>query len=148
MAPDDDRLTIRDATVDDGAACAAVYEPYVWETAITFETEPPGAREMAERIAAATEIHAWLVLEDDCRVCGFAYGGPFRTRAAYRWSCEVSVYLETGRRRTGAGRLPGDRLQIRRLARRILGPAAPVERGPAGGAGASQTVAPTRYPTP
>jgi L-amino acid N-acyltransferase YncA len=44
------------------------------------------------------------VLEDDGRVVGYAYGGPFKARAAYRWSCEVSVYLERGRRRTGGGR--------------------------------------------
>jgi phosphinothricin acetyltransferase len=37
-------------------------------------------------------------------VRGFAYGGPFTSREAYRWSCAVSVYLEPGRRRTGAGR--------------------------------------------
>ncbi len=61
---------------------------------------------MAERIAAAERTHAWLVLEnpDDSRVVGYAYAGPFKERAAYRWSCETSVYLELGRRRTGGGR--------------------------------------------
>jgi phosphinothricin acetyltransferase len=77
----------------------------VTDTAITFETEPPSAAEMAERIASATRTHAWLVLEDDGRVVGYAYGGPFHRRAAYRWACEVSIYLEIGRRRTGGGRL-------------------------------------------
>ena len=37
-------------------------------------------------------------------VVGYAYGGPFHARPAYRWACEVSVYLELGRRRTGGGR--------------------------------------------
>ena len=37
-------------------------------------------------------------------IVGYAYGGLFKSRAAYRWSCEVSVYLEVGRRRTGTGR--------------------------------------------
>jgi L-amino acid N-acyltransferase YncA len=60
---------------------------------------------MAERIAAATRTHAWLVLEDEGRVVAYAYGVPFHRRAAYRWACEVSVYVELGRRRTGAGRL-------------------------------------------
>src|ERR1700735_5938312 len=59
---------------------------------------------MAERIAAATPTHAWVVLEDDDRVVGYAYGGPHQKRAAYRFSCEVSVYVEQGRRRTGSGR--------------------------------------------
>jgi L-amino acid N-acyltransferase YncA len=95
---------VRDATVADAGACAAVYAPYVLGTAITFELEPPSAAEMARRIAAAQERHAWVVLEDDGRVAGYAYGGPYKERAAYRWSCEVSVYLEQGRRGGGAGR--------------------------------------------
>ena len=38
------------------------------------------------------------------RVVGYAYAGPYKDRAAYRWSCEVGVYLEMGRRRSGSGR--------------------------------------------
>jgi phosphinothricin acetyltransferase len=101
---------VRDATEDDAEACAAIYAPYVTDTAITFEYEPPSAAEMARRIAAAQRAHAWLVLEDSApdgrgRVVGYAYAVPFKERAAYRWSCEVSVYLEVGRRRSGSGRL-------------------------------------------
>jgi phosphinothricin acetyltransferase len=96
--------TVRDATARDAGACAAIYAPYVTDTAITFETEPPSPAEVAERIAAAQRTHAWLVLEDGDRVVGYAYGGRYKARAAYRWSCEVSVYLEPGRRRTGGGR--------------------------------------------
>jgi phosphinothricin acetyltransferase len=94
-------MRVRSATPADAAACAAIYAPYVTDTAISFETEPPSADELAGRIAAA---HEWLVLEDDGRVAGYAYASPFHPRAAYRWACEVSVYLERGRRRTGAGR--------------------------------------------
>jgi L-amino acid N-acyltransferase YncA len=97
-------LKIRDASDSDAEACAAIYAPYVTDTAISFEAEPPPPAEMAERIAAATRTHAWVVLEDEGRVVGYAYGGPFKSRAAYGWACEVSVYLERGRRRTGAGR--------------------------------------------
>jgi L-amino acid N-acyltransferase YncA len=95
---------VRDATAADAAACAVLYAPYVTDTVVTFETEPPTAEQMTERIAAAQRRHAWLVLEDDGDVVGYAYGGPYKERAAYRWSCEVSVYLERGRRRTGGGR--------------------------------------------
>jgi L-amino acid N-acyltransferase YncA len=96
---------IRDATTDDAAACAAIYAPYVTDTAITFELEPPGVDEMAARIAKAAATHAWLVLEDeDGAVAGYAYGGPFAPRAAYRWACEVSVYLDRDRRGAGGGR--------------------------------------------
>lgn len=95
---------LRDATPDDGAACASIYAPYVTGTAITFELEPPEPPEMGARIAAALAGHAWVVLENGERVVGYAYAGPYKARAAYRWSCEVSVYVEMGRRRTGAGR--------------------------------------------
>ncbi|GAA1406330.1 GNAT family N-acetyltransferase [Catellatospora coxensis] len=95
---------IRRATADDAAACAAIYAPYVTDTTITFETEPPTAAEMACRIEAANERHAWLVLEVDGEVVGYAYGTEHRTRAAYRWACDASIYLQPGRRRTGAGR--------------------------------------------
>jgi L-amino acid N-acyltransferase YncA len=94
---------VRDATAADAAACASIYARYVTDTAITFETEPPSAVEIAERIATASRTHAWLVLEDDGRVVAYAYAGTFNRRAAYRWSCEVSVYVEPGRHRTGAG---------------------------------------------
>ena len=87
-----------------GRACAEIYAPYVTDSAISFETDPPPPTEMAERIATAMRRHAWVVLEDEDRVVGYAYGGPFKSRAAYRWACEVSVYLERGRRRTGGGR--------------------------------------------
>jgi phosphinothricin acetyltransferase len=96
--------SVRAATVVDAEACAAIYAPYVLETAISFETEPPSAMEMAERIARALDTHAWVVLEEDDRVVGYAYGAPFHRRPSYRWSCEVSVYVERSRRRTGAGR--------------------------------------------
>jgi len=110
-------LKVRDASADDAEACAAIYAPYVTDTAISFETEPPKPAEMAERIAAAVRTHAWIVLEDAGRVVGYAYGGPYKSREAYRWSCEVSVYVERGRRRTGSGRVLYDAL-LARLAER------------------------------
>ncbi|MHB8233171.1 MAG: arsinothricin resistance N-acetyltransferase ArsN1 family B [Solirubrobacteraceae bacterium] len=95
---------VRPASAQDAQACAAIYAPYVRDTAITFETEPPSQEEMVRRIAACSESHAWLVLEQAGRVVGYAYGGRFAARPAYRWASEVSVYLEQGRRRTGGGR--------------------------------------------
>jgi L-amino acid N-acyltransferase YncA len=94
-------LTIREATPDDAEACAAIYAPYVRDTVISFETVPPDAAEMAARITASS---AWLMGDVDGRPVGFAYAGTFNPREAYQWACTVSVYLEPGRRRTGAGR--------------------------------------------
>lgn len=108
---------VRGASENDAEACAAIYAPYVTETAISLESDPPLPAEMAERIATAVRTHAWVVLEDEGRVVGYAYGGPFKSRVAYRWSCEVSVYLEWDRRPTGGGRALYDAL-FARLAQR------------------------------
>jgi L-amino acid N-acyltransferase YncA len=96
--------TIRDATPADAVACAQIYAPYVSDTVISFETVPPDADELLGRITDAQAHHAWLVLEEHREVVGSAYAHRFSGRAAYDWSCEVSIYLQSGRRRTGAGR--------------------------------------------
>lgn len=88
----------------DGAACAAIYAPFVQDSAVSFEAEPPSAEELAGRIARLSETHAWLIAEDDGVIVGFAYGCPHRERAAYRWATEVSVYVDAGRHGRGIGR--------------------------------------------
>lgn len=96
-------LIIRDATAADASGCAAIYAPYVEETTVSFEEEPPTATAMADRIAAAQERHAWLVAEREGQLLGYAYAGTFRTRSAYRHTCEVSVYVEREGRGSGVG---------------------------------------------
>ena len=96
-------LTIRDATKDDAAACAAIYGHFVRSTPATFELDPPTVEETGRRIASCQATHAWLVAENGDGVVGFAYGTRFAERPAYRWSCEVSVYLDPERLRAGTG---------------------------------------------
>jgi phosphinothricin acetyltransferase len=110
-------VIVRDATPEDAAACAAIYAPYVTGTVITFEEEPPTAAQMAQRITEAQSAHAWLVLEDAGRVLGYAYAGPYKARAAYRWSCEVSVYLDPVFHGRGGGRALYEALFARLAAR-------------------------------
>jgi phosphinothricin acetyltransferase len=112
-----DGPVIRDAVAADAARCAEIYAPYVRDTAISFEEDAPSAAAMAARIADAQRAHAWLVLEQDDGVVGYAYGGPFMSRAAYQWATAVSVYLASGRRRTGAGRALYEALFARLAAR-------------------------------
>jgi phosphinothricin acetyltransferase len=92
---------IRTAQASDATACADVYAPYVLESAVSFEESVPSTEEMASRIAAA---HLWLVAESEGRVVGFAYGGRFHQRAAYRWAAEVSVYIDAAHHGRGLGR--------------------------------------------
>ena len=97
-------LVVRDATAADAAACAALYAPYVVDTTVSFEEEQPDAAEMARRIAAAQEHHAWLLAERDGLIVGFAYAGAWRARSAYRHTCEVSVYVDASAHGRGIGR--------------------------------------------
>jgi L-amino acid N-acyltransferase YncA len=85
----------------DAAACAAIYGPYVLDSAASFETRPPTVEEMASRIAAA---YAWLVAEHEGVTSGYAYSSPHRERDAYRWAADVAVYVDTNYQRQGVGR--------------------------------------------
>ena len=95
---------IRLATPADCAQIAAIYAPYVLDTAISFETEPPGELEMRQRVSSTLEFLPWLVCTYGDRVVGYAYAERFRTRAAYQWSSSVSVYVDSSVHRSGVGR--------------------------------------------
>ena len=96
---------LRNAAEEDAAAMLAVYAPYVLETAITFEYEVPGEEEFRRRIRATTEKYPWFCLETEGRVVGYAYASPFRSRKAYQWVAETSVYLAPEAQKRGWGRL-------------------------------------------
>ena len=101
---------IRLASAADAAALAAVYAPYVRDTVITFEIEPPDAAEMGRRLATVGERFPWLVACDGDDMLGYAYAGEHRSRAAYRWDVDVAVYLHWRAHRRGVGRALYQRL--------------------------------------
>ena len=94
---------LRDAEPGDAPACAALYAPYVLNSAATFETDPPAPEEMRRRIAAAQERHAWLVAVQEGDVAGYAYAGAWRSRSAYRHTAETSIYLAGSAAGSGLG---------------------------------------------
>lgn len=95
--------TIRLATEDDAGAISGVYAPYVEDTVITFETEPPSADDVRERMRDKRPDYPWLVCELDSAVVGYAYAGPVRERDAYRWSVESSLYVDADAHGRGVG---------------------------------------------
>ena len=96
---------LRAVTEADAEALLAIYAPYVLDTAITFETEAPGLEEFRERIRRIREKYPYLCLEWEGRVVGYAYASAFRSRKAYQWVAETSVYLAPRARKKGWGRL-------------------------------------------
>ncbi|BDU70532.1 N-acetyltransferase [Geothrix oryzae] len=94
---------IRPVQPTDAPALAAIYNPYVRDTLITFEEEPVSVAEMGARIAKVTATYPWLVWEEDGAVLGYAYASTWRTRHAYRFAVETTVYLAQGHHGKGRG---------------------------------------------
>lgn len=97
-------VTIRSATSNDAVAIHAIYGPYVEKTVVSFEEIAPTAQEMAARIEATLKSYPYLVAERDGEVVGYAYAGGLHTRASYRRSVEVALYVAESAQRTGVGR--------------------------------------------
>ena len=94
---------IRPVLPTDAPALADIYNPCIRDTIITFEEEPVSVAEMGARIAKVTATYPWLVWEEDGAVLGYAYGSTWRTRHAYRFAVETTVYLAQGHHGQGRG---------------------------------------------
>lgn len=97
-------LAIRPVVLSDASALAEIYNVYVRDTVITFEETPVSSDDMADRIQKrANDGLPWLVVEQDKTILGYAYAAPWRERSAYRFSVEVSVYLDANQKQKGLG---------------------------------------------
>ncbi len=84
---------IRPVQLSDAAAIRAIYQPYVTETAITFEVDVPTVQEFESRITKTLTQFPYLVAEVDGKVVGYAYASTYYARAAYDWTTELSIYV-------------------------------------------------------
>ena len=97
--------TIRDAVAErDAEACRDIYAPYVRDTAVSFEEAVPSVEDFEGRIRKTTAAYPWIVMEVGGKVVGYAYASQHRPRAAYRWTAEVTVYIDSHHHRDGIGR--------------------------------------------
>ncbi len=97
-------IRVRDANLSDAERIQEIYAYYVKHTAITFEYEVPTREEFQNRMRHTMEKYPYLVIEKDGMVMGYAYAGAFVGRAAYDWSCELSIYLDHTAQKSGLGR--------------------------------------------
>lgn len=95
---------IRTAVKTDAAVIADIYNYYIENTIVTFETSPIDGDEIARRMEKVCDSgHHWLVAEDAGRIAGYAYSSLWAQRAAYRSTAEISVYLRSGEEGKGRG---------------------------------------------
>jgi L-amino acid N-acyltransferase YncA len=99
-----DAITIRQARESDAVHLLAIYAPFIEHSAVSFETVLPSVDEFAARVAKSLKGWQYLVAESGGQVVGYAYGSMHRERAAYRFSAEVSAYIDPGHHRQGIGR--------------------------------------------
>ena len=95
---------VRSAAMEDAQRILEIYGYYVKNTAITFEYETPSLDKFKGRMEQTMGRYPYLVVLEDGRIQGYAYAGPFVGRAAYDWSCGLTVYLDRGARKRGLGR--------------------------------------------
>jgi L-amino acid N-acyltransferase YncA len=94
---------IRRATPTDASAICAIYNHHVLQTPVTFEVEAVTEVAMAVRMAEVQAEFPWLVAEHGGAVVGYAYASRWKTRAAFRYTVETTVYVDLGATRTGVG---------------------------------------------
>jgi phosphinothricin acetyltransferase len=102
---------IRIATEADAEEILRIYAPAVRDQVTSLETVLPSIQEMRRRIRAILAQFPWLVYEAaPGELHGFAYASPYRSRQAYKWSVEVSIYVDINVQRRGRGRALYERL--------------------------------------
>jgi L-amino acid N-acyltransferase YncA len=104
-------ISIRSATPADIPAITRIYAHAVRHGTASFEFEPPNEAEMTRRMGALLDAgYPYLAAESEGALLGYAYAGPYRTRPAYRYTVENSIYIAPEAQRRGIGRALLDRL--------------------------------------
>lgn len=111
---------IRIAQPQDAKELLKIYEPYVLQTAITFEYTVPSTEEFEERICHTLERYPYLVAEQNGTLIGYAYAGPLHARPAYDWSVETSIYVRMDYKNHGTGRLLYQALEAQLLSQGMV----------------------------
>lgn len=96
-------IAVRNARLEDAGRILEIYSHYIENTAITYEYTVPTLSEFQERMRDTMKRYPYLVIEAGGAIQGYAYAHPFVDRAAYDWSCAMSIYLAHDVRGRGLG---------------------------------------------
>ncbi len=98
-------IKIRPASVDDAEDILDIYGYYVLNTAISFEYKVPDTAELKKRIETISTKYPYCVAVIDNKIVGYAYANALGVREAYKFSVELSVYIDKDYKKRGIGRL-------------------------------------------
>lgn len=97
-------MRIEKVTLEDAAELLSIYEPYVKDTAITFEYDVPTIEEFRNRIQNISSKYHYIKAVDKGEIVGYAYASAFKDRKAYDRAVETTVYVKQGRHGMGIGK--------------------------------------------
>ena len=103
-------MIIRQALINDAEEIINIYNWYIENTAITFETKKISADDMKQRISKNLTEYEWLVCEVEGKVIGYAYYSSFRAREAYKHTAESTIYISNDYKNKGFGSILYERL--------------------------------------
>lgn len=106
-------INIRDVKLDDAKDILEIYKHYILNTAITFEITVPSLEEFEQRIKTISSSDPYLVLTLDNKIIGYAYAQTYKGREAYKYSKEISIYLDKDYTKNGYGALLYNELEKR-----------------------------------
>lgn len=99
-----DDLIVEDVNLEDTEDILDIYSYYILNTPVTFEYDIPNVLDFQKRIEGIKSRYPYLKAVYNGRIIGYAYASALRTRPAYDWSCETTIYLHKDYRFMGAGR--------------------------------------------
>ncbi len=100
----DNEIILRDVEISDAEQLLKIYSYYIKNTVITFEYEIPSIDEFQNRIRNTKKKYPYICIEKNHEIIGYSYAGPLKSRAAYDWSCEMTVYLDHNLEKQGYGK--------------------------------------------
>lgn len=96
-------IRILPVSIQDAAELLEIYRPYVEETYVSFEVSVPSLEEFENRIKTISGRYPYLKAVENGKILGYVYASAFKTRAAYQWAVETSIYVRRGEHSRGVG---------------------------------------------
>lgn len=103
-ATNDIPLVIRQVEERDMSQVQAIYDKYVNHTVFTFDYATPTVEKMTQTMHEVLRRYPYLVCTQGDEVKGYAYAHAVSPRESYKWTVELSIYLDTDSCGRGIGR--------------------------------------------